>query len=188
MPSLIGEVLDIGAGGVQVPQVTTRDEAEVVVRSARFAPAGKRGVCRFVRAADYSALDRYAYFRAANTALLIIQLEGRDALENLDAILDVAGIDVIFIGPYDLSQSLGVPGQVDHPLVEEKMLEVAARTWQARGVRYVSYSVDMGLFYDACKHIGIQDATLPGPGIGPNEDHEPRVVLESREAVRGVKV
>ncbi|MHC4887522.1 MAG: HpcH/HpaI aldolase family protein, partial [Planctomycetota bacterium] len=100
-------------------------QAERVVRHARYAPLGERGVCRFVRNASYGAAGTIDYFKQANTALVIAQLEGREALENLDDILAVEGIDVIFIGPYDLSQSLGVPGEVEHPQVQETMAHIA---------------------------------------------------------------
>jgi 4-hydroxy-2-oxoheptanedioate aldolase len=170
--SLIGEVLDIGAGGVQVPHITTAAEAERVVQLARFAPRGMRGVCRFVRAAGYSSVDRFQYFDAANETLIILQLEGEEAVRNLDAICRVPGLDVVFIGPYDLSQSLGVAGQIDHPRVESMMRDIVrgclekdiavgtfvdslanARKWKKLGVRYVSYSVDVGIFYEHCVAI-----------------------------------
>ena len=79
----IGKALDIGALGVQVPQITNAKEAEDVVRAARFYPNGNRGVCRFVRAAKYSAMDRYEYFRSADDNLIILQLEGQEASEIL---------------------------------------------------------------------------------------------------------
>ena len=168
--SVIGEALDIGAGGVEVPQVSTAKDAERVVKHAKFAPEGLRGVCRFVRAADYSSLDRFRYFKEANESIIIIHLEGQEAIDNLDGILGVEGIDILFIGPYDLSQSLKVSGQVDHPLVIEKMQEIVRRCvakgkavgtfvdtpenavkWRDLGVSYLSYSVDTGIFTDACR-------------------------------------
>ena len=170
--NIIGEVLDIGAGGIQVPQITCREDAERVIRLARFSPAGMRGVCRFVRAADYSAANRFEYLKNANEAVIILQLESERAMANIEEILKVQGIDVVFIGPYDLSQSLGVPGQIDHPLVEQRMREIVrictekgmqvgtfvdtpenAAKWKKAGVNYISYSVDVGIFYEACAGI-----------------------------------
>ena len=170
--SVMGAVLDIGAGGIQVPQIGTRAEAEAVIKRTKFSPMGERGVCRFVRAANYSAKDRFQYFKDANEAVTILQIEGQAGIDNLDDIITVEGIDAIFIGPYDLSQSLGVAGQIDHPLVEKKMLEIVkkcadvgvtvgtfvdtianAKKWKALGVKYISYSVDMGIFHDAVKDI-----------------------------------
>ena len=108
--NMIGKALDIGALGVQVPQIENAKQAKKAVKYARFYPYGERGVCRFVSAADYSAKDRNEYFKSSKDLLVILQLEGVQAISNLDEILEVEGIDIIFIGPYDLSQSLGVPG------------------------------------------------------------------------------
>lgn len=169
---VMGEALDIGAGGLQIPQITTKAEAEAVIDRVKFHPDGHRGVCRFVRAADYSAKDRFEYFADANKSVMILQIEGKDGIENIEDILSVKGIDVIFVGPYDLSQSLGLTGQVDHPLVEEKMLEIVkkcgekditvgtfadtpanAEKWRKNGVKYISYSVDVGIFYNAVSDL-----------------------------------
>lgn len=170
--SSIGKVLDVGALGIQVPQVTNSDEAKEAIKVAKFAPQGDRGVCRYVRAAKYTATDRYEYFENANDNVVILQLEGNEAIKNIDDILQVEGIDIIFIGPYDLSQALGYPGQVDHPEVIEKMKYIvskaknkniavgifvddlkAAKMWREQGIQYISYSVDVGMFYEQCKNI-----------------------------------
>ena len=170
--SVMSEVLDIGAGGIQVPQITTKEEALAVMERTKFSPLGSRGVCRFVRAANYSSKDRFEYFDQANKTLTIMQIEGCEGIGNIDEILSVEGIDVIFIGPYDLSQSLGVPGQIDNPMVKEKMMEIIEKCskkgitvgtftdtyenavkWKKAGVKYISYSVDMGIFTDAVKDI-----------------------------------
>ena len=170
--SVMSEVLDIGAGGIQVPQITTKAEAEAVIKRTKFSPMGERGVCRFVRAAKYSAKDRFEYFKDANEAVTILQIEGQEGIDNIEEILSVEGIDVLFIGPYDLSQSLGVAGQIEHPLVEQKMLEIVklcsekgitvgtfvdtvenALKWKKLGVKYISYSVDVGIFCDAVASI-----------------------------------
>lgn len=171
----IGKALDLGADGVQVPSVSTVKEAKEALERAKFFPEGQRGVCRFVRAADYSDKDRTAYFKEANQNLLIIQLEGKEGLANFESIVTVKGIDIIFIGPYDLSQSLGVPGQIEHPLVTEKieeMIDLAKKNnitlgtfcdtypqlkkWKELGISYLAYSVDVGIFKDAVQNIGKQ--------------------------------
>lgn len=168
----IGKALDIGAAAVQVPQITCAEDAEKAVCMAKFHPAGERGVCRFVRAANYSNLPRGEYFKTANESLVIIQLEGAKAIENLDAILMVEGVDIVFIGPYDLSQSFGVPGEVTHPVVVEQMEKIVktarskgvvvgvfadtpetAKMWKEAGVQYIAYSVDVGIFSEACLKI-----------------------------------
>jgi 4-hydroxy-2-oxoheptanedioate aldolase len=85
----IGAVLDSGAGGVQIPHVSTAAQAATMVDHARFAPEGMRGVCRYVRAADYSSQDKFDYLKAANRALLIVQVEGSEGLANLGRIAAV---------------------------------------------------------------------------------------------------
>ena len=168
----IGTALDIGALGVQVPQVRDALQARQIVKSSRFHPYGMRGVCRFVRAAEYSRMDRKDYFESSKELLVIVQLEGAEAIANLDEILDVDGIDVLFVGPYDLSQSLGVPGEVESEIVIEKMKSIIEKAkakgkvigtfvdnmkmlnlWRSVGVQYMSYSVDIGIFTEACNGI-----------------------------------
>ena len=169
---MIGKALDVGAAGVQVPQISSARDVQTAIEHAKFAPLGMRGVCRYVRAAEYSSMDKAEYFRRANETILIIQIEGQEALDNLDEILAVDGIDIVFVGPYDLSQSLGVPGEVEHPLVIEKMRQIVeacldknvfvgnftetlAQTemWVKQGLRYMSYSVDVGILYEAGKAL-----------------------------------
>ena len=129
-------------------------------------------MCRFVRAAKYSGRERSAHFRKANQALVIVQVEGLKGIENLEAILAVQGIDIVLIGPYNLSQALGVTGQVDHPVVQGKMKDVVTAAgkknivvgtfvdtienvhkWKETGVQYLSHSVDVGISYEACRNI-----------------------------------
>ena len=171
--ALILRALDIGAQGIEIPQINSKSQAIKAVRSVKYAPQGERGVCRYVRAANYSSMDKFEYFKSANNETMIIaHIEGVEGINNLDEILSVPGIDVIFIGPYDLSQSLGVPGQVNNSLVVEKMKEVVskckqnkvavgtfaddvetAKFWVSLGVQYMSFSVDVGILYEASKQI-----------------------------------
>ncbi|GAA3617180.1 aldolase/citrate lyase family protein [Flavivirga amylovorans] len=171
--NMISKALDIGADYVQVPQIETAADAERVVKAAKFFPEGSRGVCRYVRAADYASMPKENYFGNANkTTGTIIHIEGNIAFNNIDEILAVDGIDVIFIGPYDMSQSCGVPGQVNHPKVISQMKEIvekaaplgkvvgtfvespeSAKQWIDLGVKYISYAVDVGIYFDACKNI-----------------------------------
>jgi 4-hydroxy-2-oxoheptanedioate aldolase len=168
----ISKALDLGAKGIQVPQIQSAREAEDVVKAAKYFPKGQRGVCRFVRAANYSSTPRNEYFEQANEALVILQVEGKQVIHHLDSILNVKGLDILFIGPYDLSQSLGVPGQVSHPTVIEAIHMIterakeagvvtgvfcdtfeAATLWRNAGIQYLSYSVDVGIFTEACRTI-----------------------------------
>ena len=168
-PELIAKALDIGAEGVQVPQIGNKQEAQAAVTAAKFSPEGARGCNRYVRAAGYSSMDKFAYFSGANQeTAVILQVEGKEGIENLSEILTVKGIDVLFIGPYDLSASLGIPGQVDHPdLVAEmqKNMKLAGEAgiaigffvddvetaikWKRWGIQYISFAADVGLLYQA---------------------------------------
>jgi len=172
-PTHILRALDIGAQGIEVPHISSRKEAEKAARAARFAPQGERGLCRFVRAANYSSVPSDEYIPRANKeTVVIIHVEGLQGIKNLREILKVPGIDVIFLGPYDLSQSCGFPGRVNHPLVVEKMEEAVgiakeagvkigtfidtcedAKRWEKAGVQYISFSVDVGIYYEACSLI-----------------------------------
>ena len=115
------QVLDRGVMGVQVPHVNTAAEARAVVQAVKYHPGGQRGLAAGTRAAVYDAHGSMAeYVRAANEQTLIaIQLEDREAIANLDELLKVAGIDVFFVGPSDLSQSMGHPGNPKAPPVAE---------------------------------------------------------------------
>jgi len=171
--SAISRPLDAGASGVLVPHVDTREQAEQAVFLSRFSPLGERGMDVFARAADYSHLTKETYLKEANRrTLLIIQIEGKKGVENLDDILQVKGLDTIFVGPYDLSQSLGVPGEIDHPKVTEKIKQVVgkvrkaglslgiyvddaetAKRWINLGVQFIALLVDLVIFFQACRSL-----------------------------------
>ena len=132
-------VLDSGAAGVIVPMVNTKADAEQVVSMTKFPPMGKRGV-GLARAQGYG-LDFDDYVKRNNAdSLVIVQIEHIDAVNNIEEILSVPGIDGTFIGPYDLSLSLGVPGQLSHPLVteaKEKVLKAALKHGLVAGTHIV---------------------------------------------------
>ena len=123
------QVLDRGVMGVQVPHVNTAADAREVVAAVKYHPAGRRGLAAGTRAARYDAHGTMAdYVREANEQTLIaIQLEDRAAIDNLDALLAVDGVDVFFIGPSDLSQSLGHPGNAKAAPVAEAIDRSLAR-------------------------------------------------------------
>jgi 4-hydroxy-2-oxoheptanedioate aldolase len=115
----IAQVLDRGVLGVQVPHVVTAEDARAVVQAVKYHPLGRRGLAAGTRSANYDAHGSMSeYVREANEATLIaVQIEDEAALGNLDSILGVEGIDVFFIGPSDLSQSMGHPGNPKAPAV-----------------------------------------------------------------------
>ncbi len=122
-PEEITAILDRGVMGVQIPHVNTAEEARRAVTAVKYAPLGKRGLAAGTRSADYGfGLSMADYVVAANRETLVcVQLEDEEALRNADAILQVDGVDVFFIGPSDLSQSLGYPGQPKAAKVREAM-------------------------------------------------------------------
>lgn len=135
-------VLDSGAAGVIVPMVNTKEEAELAVAMCKYPPMGKRGV-GLARAQGYGVdFDNYVKNANENT-LVIVQIEHIDAVNNIDEILSVPGIDGTFIGPYDLSMSLGIPGQLSHPKVveaKEKVLKAVLQKGLAAGIHMVQPS------------------------------------------------
>ena len=155
----IQRALDIGTAGVQVPQVETRADAEAARDAAKFSPIGERGLSQYVRAGGYTGSPNYTETQNEET-LLIVQVEGERGVENIEEIVAVEGVDAVFLGPYDLSQSLGIPGQVRDERVEELMTHVCgvaedagtvvgtfaddaemARRWADVGVQYLMVGV-----------------------------------------------
>ena len=131
-----------------------------------------RGVSPYTRAAKYFSDGAAIFDRLNEEQMIIVHIEGVEGLENLSEIITVKGLDVIFLGPYDLSQSLGIPGQVHDPRVVDRMQEAAeeinrsglsvgtfadspetAKKWIDAGVRYVSLSVDTGIYLKGCRDM-----------------------------------
>jgi 4-hydroxy-2-oxoheptanedioate aldolase len=161
-PSIILRFMDTGAHGLHVPWVNTAEEAEAVVQSVKYHPRGIRGLAG-IRAADYGQVGTFAeYTQKANAeTLVVIHIETIQAVDELPKMVEVDGIDVIFIGPTDLSHSLGVPGQQNHPTVQAAMGRIAdtvaksdkalgimvsnaqgARHWRERGARYIATTLE----------------------------------------------
>lgn len=109
----IKKALDIGAAGIIVPQVSSAEQAARIVRWCRYPPEGTRGV-GIARAHGYGGYFG-DYLQCANDEVsIVVQVEHIDAVGNVESIADVAGIDAVFVGPYDLSASMGLTGQVGH--------------------------------------------------------------------------
>ena len=125
-PHLIKKAFDAGAVAVMVPQISTATEASLAVQYARYPPLGQRGVSPLwplVAGEDYT----HVVLSANEETVVVLQIESVQAYENLDAIAQVPGIDVLFVGPTDLSASLGVITQIDAPLVQAIMREIPLR-------------------------------------------------------------
>jgi len=172
-PNLIKRVMDAGAHGVIVPMVNSRDEAEKAVRSVKYPPVGFRGV-GLARAQKYGmGFENYKKWNEENS-IVIVQIEHIKAVENLEAILDVEGVDGFIIGPYDLSGSLGFPGDFDHPDVLEALTRVKevskaknalsgfhviapeVKPFQekvAEGYRFIAHSLDTLILGKQCEFL-----------------------------------
>ncbi len=133
----IHRVLDLGAEGVMCPRVETVDEAERFARGLRYPPAGNRGVAKMVRASGFG-VNFPAYLEQEQEEIIgILQVETVEALDHLDQIAALDGIDVLFIGPADLSIALGVFGRFDHPLFVDavkKTVKSAQKYGKAAGI------------------------------------------------------
>ena len=172
-PTTILRTLDVGAAGIQVPQVNSPETAENVVRSAKYFPKGDRGAC-LTRSSRYGFVPGVAeYFDEANReTLVIVHCENRQGLECLDGIAAVDGVDVIFVGPYDLSQSFGIPGQIYHPVMVDAVARALAAAKRAgkpagifvgsveeakarieQGFSYIAYSTDSLVYAEVCRNI-----------------------------------
>lgn len=151
-------VLDMGAEGVMCPRINNLEEAKLVVKALRYPPEGSRGVAKMVRATNFGK-DFDAYHREANEHILgVLQIETLEALDHLDAIAALDGIDVLFIGPADLSMALGIFGQFDHPTFKDALkatVNAAQKAGKATGILlfnqedYSTYH-DMGIKMIAC--------------------------------------
>ena len=157
----IKKALDIGAGGVIVPQIRSPEQAKRIVDWCRYPPAGARGV-GVARAQGYGARFTEYLGRANEDIAVILQIEHVDAVASVDGIAAVQGVDALFVGPYDLSSSLGIPGQVTSPKVVEAIQRVAGacrdhgiasgffgmdadavRPWMGRGFKLIAVGIDV---------------------------------------------
>ncbi len=181
-PGIIGKVLDAGAQGVICPMVNTKEEAEALVAACRYPPKGTRSFGP-IRAGIYG--EGGNYFKDANKNVLVIpMIETQQAVENLDAILDVPGVDAVYIGPSDLGLSYGLVPKLDRDEPEmlklyEKVLKATAKRGQYAGIhngsalyaakminmgfKLVTIANDSGLMLQAAK-AAIKDAREAVPG------------------------
>jgi 2-keto-3-deoxy-L-rhamnonate aldolase RhmA len=170
-PVQIKRVMDAGAHGVIVPMVNSVAEAERAVTAVRYPPQGNRGV-GLARAQGYgNAFEEYKNW-LNREAVVIVQIEHVEAVENLAAILSVDGVDGFIVGPYDLSGSLGVPGNFEHPRMQKamaKIISIGATSGKAPGIhivepdltqlqqrreegyRFLAYSVDIRMLDVTCR-------------------------------------
>ncbi len=173
---LIGRTLDLGVKGIVLPHAS-QDRCTAAVRAARYAPQGERGACPVVRAAGYLPSDWQQHAERANSTVMVIPLvEDMAAVEEIEAILALEGIEVVFLGPFDLSVSMGLAGaDYRHPklaAILDRVVGAAkargkhvmttvgatidheyAASLVHRGVRLLSFSADVAVFLSACRRI-----------------------------------
>lgn len=115
--------------GVLVPGISNKEQAEKAVKAAKYGPEfGIRGACPWIRAVQYNSRDWEAYAKWSNEETMAwLLIEGKEGVENFDEILTVPHIDALAMGPFDLSLSLGVPGQLNHPLVVNAMKKMVEK-------------------------------------------------------------
>ncbi|MGD9510880.1 MAG: HpcH/HpaI aldolase/citrate lyase family protein [Geminicoccaceae bacterium] len=167
----VGRCLDLGAQGLLIPVVETREQAEALVAATRYPPHGRRGSAFGVAHDDYAVGDPAATMARANgSTLLMVKIETAKGVANADEILGVPGIDVGFVGHTDLSVSLGIPGQFDRPefIAARDAVVRACRkhgkaagcsspsvaagiAWIEAGFRLVTYSGDIWIFAEAMR-------------------------------------
>jgi 2-keto-3-deoxy-L-rhamnonate aldolase RhmA len=173
--------LDIGARGVMVPRVETKTQAEDIVSQLRYAPVGRRGVALGIAHDLYRAGNADFFAQANEETCVILLLETVKAFENLDAIISVPGVDIAWVGHYDLTVSMGIPAQFDHPRFLAAMDELAtvcrrhgvapgflpstpelAVHWISKGFRALSLGSDIGVFLDGVRKFRAHVAQSSG--------------------------
>ena len=167
--TLIARTLDIGAEGVMVPRVETRETVEEVVGAVKYPPWGRRGWGVRSMHTDFeqvSVKEGVAYLN--DNTLVIIQIESQRAIDHIDELVSVKGVDVALIGPNDLSISLGVPGELSHPKMVAQIERMVAgcerngvaagihirdmdalKMWKDKGMRCLMFSSDSGFLMSA---------------------------------------
>ena len=163
LESTILHTLDVGAHGIQVPQVNDPETARRIVNCSKYYPLGRRGVA-FPRSADYGLTDLNKYFEYENSQVMIVtHCENAACLENLDAICQIPGIDVVFLGPYDMSQSMGITGQVTHPRIQEaarKVVETTKKYGIAAGIYAGSGAIAKERAAQGFQYIAVGSETI----------------------------
>ncbi|MBU0591899.1 MAG: aldolase/citrate lyase family protein [archaeon] len=171
--ALVLRALDIGIHGLQMPNISNSEDATEFVRLAKYPPIGIRGFSPYTKAGLYDFNNGRELTKKANeNVLLIANVEGVEGVENIEEISKVKHIDIIFVGLFDLSKSLGIPGDVENPKVMEKLkhvIDVVKKNGKKVGsiasnkkmlkqlmkldIDYVTYSVDSGMIKEAYSEI-----------------------------------
>ena len=167
------KALDIGVHCVQIPNITTKKDIEKLIELVKYPPTGNRGFSPFTRAGNYSSENSKELVKAANeNVLLAVHIEGKEAVDNIDEILKINELDILFIGLFDISKSLEIPGEVNNPKVLEILKKLSDKINTAGkypgtiansidqmkkflnyGIKYITYSVDCEILSRGYKQI-----------------------------------
>lgn len=170
---LITKYMDMGADGLLLPMTSTPQQAQELVRYAKYAPLGQRGISTQRAHTNYNPPPLHQYLEEANRrTLLFAQIETREGVRNIDGILALEGIDGALIGPNDLACDYGTPGKLENPKMEQGISQVLAAAvaagkpcgiitgkipmlekWRARGMTILSCNSEVGMMMDAGKKI-----------------------------------
>jgi 2-keto-3-deoxy-L-rhamnonate aldolase RhmA len=165
---LMARPLDLGAEGLVIPRVETPEEVRYILQSSRYAPLGRRGASISSIATRFRDCGAAEFLDWSNReSLIVIQIESQEAVDRVDELVSIEGVDAALIGPFDLSQSLGIPGELDHPRLAEayeRVIAACARhgvapgahlqsiesvhRWREAGMRLFLYRYDIQLFLD----------------------------------------
>jgi 2-dehydro-3-deoxyglucarate aldolase/4-hydroxy-2-oxoheptanedioate aldolase len=165
----IGRALDAGVTGIMVPRIVSAEQAEQVARYLRYPPQGVRGVALGTRGARFGQVPVTEIARLNDGVVGVLQIETTSSLECVDQIAQIDGVDVLFIGPADLSVALGIPGQLDHPLFRDAFDRIKAAADRnhkvvgtlLRNAQEVPSAVERGMTF-----LGItSEATILANGI-----------------------
>ena len=193
--------LEDGAAGIMVPHVTTREEAEWVARNAKFPPLGRRGMETMMPDADLGFVDPLEYVEHRNReTFVVIQIEDIEALDALDGIAAVDGVDILLIGPADLTFSMGIPLQFDHPRFRYVVSRIAgaaanhgkwwgmpvpdvaaAERYAEQGARFFNIGGDYGVLRNAFTAVRneFNEAFGLGGSAGDGADTAPGVSVDA---------
>ena len=168
---LMARTLDLGVDGLILPRVDTPRQVAEIIRSTKYRPMGERGASISTVCTRFRSVSGPEYLEWANRELLnVIQIESEEAVNRVDELVAPEGIDAVLIGPFDLSQSLGIPGQLSHPRMQEAYREVIrgcdqhgvapgvhlqtieeVGQWVGEGMRFVTFQYDSKLLQEASR-------------------------------------
>ena len=179
----VTRVLDLGVEGVMVPRILNEGEAKEVAKAWQYPPKGIRGMAKMTRATKYGSDFQSYYERYSNEILGLIQIETLEVLDHLDEVAAIDGVDVLFIGPADLSLSMGIFGQLDHPRFIDAVkatVKAAQKAGKATGILLFNpddfkFYQELGITFIACG----ADATFVSDGA--------REMAKKLDSIRGGK-